>query len=158
MMTLDNKQKLPWYREPYVWLLISFPLAAVIGGIFTIILAVQSDDGLVVDDYYKNGLAINRTLERDNMAKQNNLSATLQLEPNAPQFRLILQAAEGFKFPDRLQAQFLNASRNGFDQVVEVTRQEQANYTGPTPRLIRGKWHLLIETNDWRILQVFNIP
>ena len=158
MIKTGHEKELPWYREPYVWLLIAFPLAAVIGGIFTIILAVQSDDGLVVDDYYKNGLAINRTLERDNVTRQNKLSATLQLEPGAPQFRVILKASEGFDFPDSLQAQFLNASRKGFDQVVELSRQQQSNYIGDTPELIRGKWHFVIETDDWRILQVFNLP
>ena len=148
----------PWYKEPYVWLLITFPLAAVIGGIFTIILAVKSDDGLVVDDYYKNGLAINRTLERDEVARQNNLSATIQMESGAENFRIILEASNNFQFPEKIQANFMNASRDGLDQVLELSREQGSIYPGLNPGLIRGKWHLLIEAEDWRILQTLTVP
>ena len=69
--------KKPWYREPFVWLVILFPASAVIGGMITISLAISSDDGLVVDDYYKRGLEINRTLERDKAAARHGIQATL---------------------------------------------------------------------------------
>jgi hypothetical protein len=57
MLTNMNtlKQKTPWYREPWVWLMIAFPMSAVIGGMITIYLAVTTSTGLVVDDYYKRG-------------------------------------------------------------------------------------------------------
>ncbi len=156
-MRIESTER-PWYQEPYVWLLISFPLAAVVGGIFTFILAVQSDDGLVVDDYYKNGLAINRTLERDEVARQYNLSTTLQLESGAKQFRIILEANQNFQFPAKLQAKFMNASRDGLDQTIELSRQENSVYLGLNPALVRGKWHLLIEADDWRLLRTLTVP
>ena len=53
----------PWFREPWVWLLIALPASAVLGGMVTIWIAVDSDDGLVVDDYYKRGLEINKKLD-----------------------------------------------------------------------------------------------
>jgi hypothetical protein len=34
----------PWHREPYVWLLISIPAAAVLAGLITLALAIASDD------------------------------------------------------------------------------------------------------------------
>jgi hypothetical protein len=37
----------PWYREPMVWLVIGIPLAAVIGGLVTLGLAIQGGDALV---------------------------------------------------------------------------------------------------------------
>ena len=55
----------PWYREPWPWLLMAGPVTVIIAGGFTAWLAVTSSDGLVADDYYKQGLAINQTLERD---------------------------------------------------------------------------------------------
>jgi hypothetical protein len=33
-----------WYREPYVWLLISIPAAAVLAALITLALAIPSDD------------------------------------------------------------------------------------------------------------------
>jgi hypothetical protein len=40
----------PWYREPWVWVLIAFPLAAVVGCAITIWLALRHPDYLVVDE------------------------------------------------------------------------------------------------------------
>jgi hypothetical protein len=34
----------PWYWEPYVWLLISIPAAAVLAALITLALAIPSDD------------------------------------------------------------------------------------------------------------------
>jgi hypothetical protein len=39
----------PWYREPWVWLLIALPAIAVIGCAITIWLALSRPDHLVVD-------------------------------------------------------------------------------------------------------------
>ncbi len=37
----------PWYREPMVWLVIGIPLAAVIGGLVTLGLAIRGGDTVV---------------------------------------------------------------------------------------------------------------
>ena len=57
----------PWYRQFWPWFLMALPGAAVIGGITTVIVATIDRDGLVKDDYYKEGLAINRDLARANI-------------------------------------------------------------------------------------------
>ena len=54
----------PWYREPWPWLLMAGPVAVVLAGIATTVLAVTTFDGLVADDYYKQGLGINRVIAR----------------------------------------------------------------------------------------------
>ena len=59
MMVINMADTKRWYAEPWVWLLIALPMTAVIGGMITIYLAVTTSDGLVVDDYYKRGKAIN---------------------------------------------------------------------------------------------------
>lgn len=156
-MTTTSADK-PWHREPYVWLLIAFPLAAVIAGIITIILAVRSDDGLVVDDYYKKGLEINRTLERDRLALDYELDARVQYALGDKQIRLIISAKNNFSFPDKLKARFLNATRPGVDQEIILTKYDNNTYLGSNPELVKGKWHLLIEADDWRLLEVLNIP
>ena len=54
----------PWYRHRWPWIVMSGPAIVVVAGLYTAFLAVRSDDGLVAEDYYKQGLAINRMLER----------------------------------------------------------------------------------------------
>ena len=59
----------PWYRQFWPWFLIAVPAAAVVMGITTILLALHEPDGLVSDDYYREGLAVNRDLERDQIGR-----------------------------------------------------------------------------------------
>ena len=67
----------PWYRDRWPWLLILGPAIVVVAGIATLVIAVRSDDGLVADDYYKRGLAINQVLERVERAASLGLSANV---------------------------------------------------------------------------------
>ena len=43
----------PWYRNPWVWLIIAIPALTVIGGLFTIYLAISRPDYLVDDTSIK---------------------------------------------------------------------------------------------------------
>ena len=58
----------PWYKEPWPWILMVGPVVVIIAGILTAWLAIKSHDGLVEDDYYKEGLAVNQRLKRDHKA------------------------------------------------------------------------------------------
>jgi len=53
----------PWWKHGYVWLIIAGPLTVVIAGFFTLYLAIRTPDPVVTEDYYRQGLEINRTLE-----------------------------------------------------------------------------------------------
>ena len=68
-MQMTGKDIGPWYREPWPWLLMAGPAAVVVAGFATLWLAVSSNDGLVADDYYKQGLAINQTLQREALTR-----------------------------------------------------------------------------------------
>ncbi len=51
---MNDTQHRPWYREPWPWVAIAIPLAAVIMGMTTLYLAVSNPDYLVVDDQQYN--------------------------------------------------------------------------------------------------------
>ena len=48
--TQSQPQIKPWYREPWPWVAIGIPAAAVIMGFTTLYLALANPDFLVVDD------------------------------------------------------------------------------------------------------------
>jgi hypothetical protein len=49
-MHMNSGQPKPWYREPWPWVAIAIPAAAVIMGVTTLVLALNNPDPLVVDD------------------------------------------------------------------------------------------------------------
>ena len=53
--TIEQSDQRPWYREPWPWVIISIPLAAVIMGFITLYLALANPDYLVVEkDQYQS--------------------------------------------------------------------------------------------------------
>ncbi len=66
-MPVDQK---PWYRHFWPWFIIALPTVVVVACFITLYIAIRHGDSLVVDEYYKEGLAINRRLGQDRMADQ----------------------------------------------------------------------------------------
>ena len=152
MESSDQRNKQSWAREPYVWLLLLFPLLAIIGGIATTWLAVSSDDGLVVDDYYKRGLEINRTLDRDRAAQGYGLKSIIHTTEDDRKIRLILQGNRLFTPPELITVHLLHPTRSGHDRELLLEHSGNGTYHGNLPPLIKGNWHVLIEAQDWRVL------
>jgi hypothetical protein len=61
---IDTK---PWWNYGFFWLVISGPLIVVIASFITLYLAISRPDA-VIDDYYRKGLEINKTLNAEHDA------------------------------------------------------------------------------------------
>jgi len=146
----------PWYKEPYVWMIIFFPALAVVAGLFTFRLAMVSNDGLVVDDYYQQGKTINRVLARDDAAAKLGLRAVVQFnwETNAVQVQLTAQ--EVYQYPAKIKASFMYRTRAGFDKEIELSLISEGLYRANLPKLVLGGWHVALEADNWRLLGTLN--
>lgn len=58
----------PWWKFGHVWLIVAGPVLVVIASFITLYLAITRPDA-VIDDYYRKGMEINKTLDaqRDGM-------------------------------------------------------------------------------------------
>ncbi|MBI4006024.1 MAG: FixH family protein [Gammaproteobacteria bacterium] len=142
----------PWYRIPYVWMVIFFPALAVVGGIITAWLAINSDDGLVMDDYYKRGLEINKTLARDQATDDYALKASIEMRRDQGLLILTLNANDQFNYPEEIAITFLHPTQGGHDKHLILTKTYGSEYQAKLPELSKGRWYIQIEDNDWRIL------
>lgn len=52
----------PWWKYGHVWMIISGPAVVVVAGFVTLWLAVSQPDPVIAEDYYRQGLEINKTL------------------------------------------------------------------------------------------------
>jgi len=62
-MTIDKKQDVenePWYRNPWVWLIIAIPALTVIAGLLTLYLAIANSP-IMVSDAAPQEQSTNRT-------------------------------------------------------------------------------------------------
>ncbi|NVK39453.1 MAG: FixH family protein [Gammaproteobacteria bacterium] len=140
----------PWYKEPYVWMLIGIPLSSVIVGIFFITISVQNKDTLVRDNYYKDGLAYNSELQWDKKAKQLDVRFEILIEDNEMHMKLMnsRQAA-----PATLKVSLGHPTIPEKDRESHLQLKQDNAYIGFIDTLENGRYYLLIECAEqqWRI-------
>jgi len=155
-MTL-RKTSAPWYRQGWPWFLMALPATAVVAGIATAFLAIESNDGLVVDDYYKQGLAIKQTMARGQAAATMGLVADLRLM--ADTVELDLSSSKGAELPDTVFFTISYATKGNMDQSVTLIGQN-GKYKATIQPLQPGRWHLLLEdeSRTWRLTGTTNLP
>lgn len=141
----------PWFKEPWPWILMSGPAVVVVAGAITIWLAFVSSDGLVADDYYKRGLAINQELQRDRVAAERGLTAEMNARDGVLHVRLAGRDAD----PPALFALMVHATRAGLDERLRLARVGPGLYQVGLPELPRGRWRVILEDprGEWRLVK-----
>lgn len=154
--SLDNK---PWYRHRWPWLLMAGPAVVAVAGGVTIWLAVKTSDGLVEDDYYKQGLGVNQRIQRDQQAATLGLSAELMVGGDSRSVRLMLAAQPGWAMPGAIDLRLTHPTRPGADQRVSLAHQGGGMYEASLGEPIAGRWKLSIEDlqGGWRLTGDWNL-
>lgn len=143
----DGKPRKPWYREPWPWLLMAGPAAVVVAGVATAVIAFRGADGLVADDYYKQGLGINRQIARDRAALDLAIQGEIRMLPDRVQVALRASGA----LPDRVTLRIVHPTRSSEDRVVHPARTADGTWEAPLPGLAAGRWRAIVETERWRV-------
>jgi hypothetical protein len=147
----------PWYRQGWPWFLILLPLAVVIACFVTLYLALSTDEALVRDDYYKEGLAINRRLEEEANARARGIEAELRYDPATLAIELQLggaPAAQG------LSLTIVHPTDDSRDQTVVLQPAGDGLFLGKAAAALDGKRYILLEHADvqqgaWRLRGTF---
>jgi hypothetical protein len=141
-----------WYREPMVWMIIMIPFSAVIMGGVMLTLAVSSDDGLVTDDYYKKGLRINRTLERDALAASYEIVGEILLGAPGESVEVSLMGNAQFQAPEIVHLRLFHTTRSGLDRDLRLRRVATGRYVASGPHLLEpGAWQVQLDADGWRL-------
>ena len=155
---MNIESALPWYKHRFVWFVVAIPFAAVVMGVIMIYLATTSDDGLVADDYYKKGLAINRSLERDAAANEKEISANIEVDNEQGTIKIILNKGNLKIYPEILQLKLQFATHASNDVQVELHHGQNNQYIGYMKKpLPEGKWYFELSGGEWRLNAHANI-
>jgi hypothetical protein len=150
----------PWYKQFWPWFLIAFPLTAVIGSMITIKIAFTDKDGLVKDDYYKQGLAMNQDKARKRYAENLGLEAQGRVNVDTGSVTIILNDAAIGHY-DKLNITMIHPTRSHNDMSIPVHKSDNNTYVGhmlhdPKP----GHWWIRLspEVNNWYIEGRVKLP
>ena len=142
----------PWFKQPLVWLVIAIPAAAVVGGLSLLALSLSMDLGLVSDDYYRRGKAINIDLGKDRRAREMGYRGVIAYRPAAPAVAITLRPAISETPPAAVTVDIMHATRGGMDRRLHATKDSQGVYhammKSPLPD---GPWQIRLATEGWRI-------
>ncbi|HZZ93739.1 MAG TPA: FixH family protein [Usitatibacter sp.] len=141
----------PWYRHRWPWFLMAGPAIAVVASIGTAVLAIETNDPVVADDYYRQGLAINETLGREQHARDLGVTARLQFNEEATRVRVLLASRE--PTPPALRLSLIHPARSGEDQVVVVSSTAPGVFEGSLRPPREGHWGVELEdaAATWRL-------
>lgn len=143
---IDVPPRPPW-REPLFWLVWGIPALTVVAGIVTWWIAAQRADSNVAEDWYKRGVTINRSLERETRAQALGLKAELTL---AAEHDLRLRL-DGDAAPARVSVTLVHPVRAEQDRHLSLDRQPDGSYRIVSPQVAAGTWGVSVEADDWRI-------
>ena len=140
----------PWYREPWPWIVMAGPAAVVVAGIVTMTIAFRSFDGVVADDYYKQGLAINRVLAREAAARQLGATAVVAFSIDRAQVRVTFG---GRVHPASLRLALIHPTLRGSDQSIVLAQVSPDRYEGTLAPARPGKYLIRVEDGEgrWRL-------
>lgn len=148
--TLMNSRPEPWYRHRWPWLLMAGPVAVLIAGAITMWISFSGADALVVDDYYKQGKAINQDLRRDRQAAAMGLSLSLRFDAASG---ALLGQVRGFSQRSALRLSLIHPTIPEKDLKLEAVADEQGRFAVALPLLERALWKVQLEdvTRIWRL-------
>ncbi len=152
MHTADSAPP-PWYRQFWPWFLISIPLATVIASMITIHLASTSDDGLVVDNYYKKGLAIHMDADALQKARDLGIVADIRMSRSRGVITLDLQSDDNGAFGP-LQIALRHPTRPNNDLELDLKPVGPTRYQAPLPAtLARVNWKIQLTAPEagWQL-------
>ena len=148
--TYDTK---PWYKQFWPWLLISLPATVVVAGFVTLYIANKYSDDLVADEPYKQGLAINRQLEKKLIAEQLGIEARFSFLGVSDEKRVEVQLS-GVQEGELLKLALSHPLEADRDFEVTLQYSGGGRYIGKLAHDIAPRWHwILVSTGPtpWRL-------
>ena len=128
----------PWYKHLWPWIIIGILTTSVCLSLTMVSIAVRNPDNLVNDNYYEAGKGINRSLDRELLAQQLSLKATVHLDELTGEVELHLTGNSG---PGTLELNLISPTQPEKDRKIILTRSdsEPGRYIGQVTDKVEGR-------------------
>ncbi|MAD18329.1 MAG: nitrogen fixation protein FixH [Alteromonadaceae bacterium] len=153
--SITDKKK--WYNQFWPWFLITIPVCSMILSFNMLRFAFDGQDAMVVDDYYKQGKAINISLEKIQAARALNIQTELNVTEKDVSLRFISGAPQTGA---ALRLAFYHVTQAPKDQTIDLFRDAQGIYRGSAENDLTGKWQVALLPHDqvWKVQQTLSFP
>lgn len=159
-MNNENEAVAPWYKQRWLWFILSPLIAVFFYGTFFLYLSIVTADGVVKDDYYKVARGIELDSSKAEAAQAANLAADLTIDNLTGDVVLNITGSLA-QWPELLEIEVIHPTHKKYDlslqaKVVPGSQMYRANLNAP----IKGKRYITISPIDqsWRLRKEISGP
>ena len=154
---MEREDTSPWYRQFWPWFIIALPASAVVAGLYTVWLAMQTGDSLVVHSDDGMNVVTERNLGAEREAMRLGLSATVDIQLQTGVVTVLLSSAMDAALPAALQLRLRHSTMASRDVDVQLL-QAMPNAAGDavwaghfnTPP--DGRYQMILSSGEaWRL-------
>jgi hypothetical protein len=147
----------PWYRQFWPWFIIALPASAVIGGLATLWISLQTTDSLVLrsDDGVRN--ASDRHIAAERFASAAGLVALVDIDRDTGTVSAVMRSGALDSLPTTLEFELSHPAFAERDQVITLTKalpDEDGNpvWVGHFVTAPKGRYYAVLSSgNTWRL-------
>jgi hypothetical protein len=154
-VTSSAQNNRPWWTEWGLLLVIGLPAVTILACAITLTIAIRARDVVVSDDYYQQGLTINRSIQRDQVASQQGLSAALWIDAERGRLQVQLRRPPSAKpnpaDPETLKLELVNSAHAGRDLSLTLQQDSRGLWFTSARILLNEPWDIVLESADWRL-------
>ncbi len=156
-MTMEREDTLPWYRQFWPWFIIALPASAVVAGLYTVWIAMQTDDSLV----YKSDDGLNVVTERNlaaaRVASTSGIVADLRIDAASGAVTVSVSSNAEVELPGTLFLQLLHPTFAARDVEIDLVKAMPGPdglpvWAGHFVGVPAGRFYVVLSAgNAWRL-------
>lgn len=147
MQSSEDLNPPPWWKQFWPWFLISLPATAVVASFFTLKMAVESDDGLVSKDYYKEGKAIYMDVSARKKAHEMGIEAELRFDQPGKRVEVDISSNSSLAL-GTMQLALRHPTRAHQDALLDLQPVSPGVYQSTLPNLSTDAWNVELIGKD----------
>jgi hypothetical protein len=147
----------PWYRQFWPWFIMALPASAVVAGLYTLWIAMQTTDSLVVRSDDGMNVVTERNTAAENEAKRLGLSALVDINLDTGAVVVTMLSAANVELPNSLELRMRHPTMASRDASIALLRamsnsSGNATWAGHFVRPPAGRYFMTLSSgNTWRL-------
>jgi len=155
---MEREDTDPWYRQFWPWFIMAIPAFAVAGGLYTLWLAMQSSDSLVIQSDDGMNVVTERNLAAEHEAARLGLVAEIEIQPDTGAVRVTMSSLPDVELATSLQLRMRHptlASRDAVIDLLQAIPDAEGNpaWVGHFVTVPGGHRYVTLSSGDaWRLM------
>ena len=154
---MEREDTEPWYRQFWPWFIIALPTFAVVAGFYTLWLAMQSQDSLVVRSDDGMNVVTERNMAAEAEAVRLGLVADVDIQLETGAVTVTVSSLPGVEIAASLQLRMRHPTMAPRDADIDVVRampnaDGTPAWAGHFIRPLTGRYYVILSSgDDWRL-------